>query len=232
MARVALIGDRHPDVVAHRAIPTALELAGQATDIPVEWEWVHTSTIPDDPTGRLAGFDAIWCVPASPYANTAGALASIRLARLSGRPFLGTCGGFQHALLEYAEGVWGLNHAAHAELEPQAANPVIAPLTCSLVEVTDELQLVPGSKLAAIYGARNAREGYHCNYGLNPQYGDRLNNGPLQVGARDAAGDIRAIELDGHPFFIATLFQPERSALANRAHPLIGALLSACARPP
>jgi CTP synthase (UTP-ammonia lyase) len=29
------------------------------------------------------------------------------------------------------------------------------------------------------------------------------------------------VELKNHPFFIATLFQPERSALKNINHPLI-----------
>lgn len=230
IARIALVGDRHPDVAAHNAIPLALELAGRAAGVTAEWEWVHTTTIPDGPAGRLAGFDAIWCVPASPYANTTGALATIRFAREHGRPFLGTCGGFQHALLEYAVNVWGIENAAHAELTPGASNPVIAPLSCSLVDVTDDLRLVNGSRLAQIYGVPAATEGYHCSYGLNPQYAERLETGPLRVGARDAAGEVRAVELDGHRFFMATLFQPERSALANHAHPLLAALVTAASR--
>ena len=38
-------------------------------------------------------------------------------------------------------------------------------------------------------------------------------------------GQIRACELPGHSFFIGTLFQPERSALEGRRHPLIEALV-------
>ena len=45
--------------------------------------------------------------------------------------------------------------------------------------------------------------------------------------ARDEAGDVRAVELEGHPFFIATLFQPERAALTGRSHPLIAAYVAA-----
>jgi CTP synthase (UTP-ammonia lyase) len=33
--------------------------------------------------------------------------------------------------------------------------------------------------------------------------------------------------MEGHPFFIATLFQPERSGLANRRHPLVSAFVAA-----
>jgi CTP synthase (UTP-ammonia lyase) len=223
--RIALIGDYNPSVKAHQAIPSALALAAEA-DIACQWEWVHTASLTRDPAEQLARFDGIWCVPASPYANTRGALDAIRLARESGRAFLGTCGGFQHAMMEYAEGVWGAT-AAHAELDADAVNPVIAPLACSLVEQAGDLYFAPRSRLASIYGATSAAEEYHCRYGLNPRYADRLATGPLRIAARDGAGDVRAIELDGHPFFIGTLFQPERSAFSARSHPLLRAFVVA-----
>ena len=46
---------------------------------------------------------------------------------------------------------------------------------------------------------------------------------------RDADGVLRAIELDGHPFFVGTLFQPERAALDGATPPLVRALLVAAA---
>jgi CTP synthase (UTP-ammonia lyase) len=232
--RIALIGDYNAEAKAHQAIPRALKLAHD-DDRGCEWTWIHTSTLLDDPATQLAGFDGLWCVPASPYANTRGALAAIRFARLTGRPFLGTCGGFQHALLEYAEAVWGVAQPAHAEIDPAAADPVIAPLACSLVERSGEIRFEQGSRLAAIYGANTAIEKYHCRYGLSSGYADRLASGPLRVSARDAEGEVRAIELDGHPFFFATLFQPERSALTDRTHPLVCAFVTSawrrCLRP-
>ncbi len=221
--RIALIGDYNPAVKAHQAIPLALALACEAA----ESEWLHTAKILDDPSAQLAPFDGIWCVPASPYANTRGAIAAIRCARQHRKPFLGTCGGFQHALLEYAEAVWGVARPVHAELDPDGVDPVIAPLECSLVEQAGDVRFDAASKLAHIYGADAAREEYHCRYGLSPGYSDRLASGPLRASAWDAAGDVRAVELDGHPFFVATLFQPERSALAGRSHPLIRAFADA-----
>ena len=130
-ARIALIGDHDSAVVAHRGIPLALGLAVGAARQPVDWAWVHTSTLLGDVTARLEIFDGIWCVPGSPYANTNGALDAIRVARERRIPFLGTCGGFQHALLEYAGAVWGVPAPAHAELDPSAVDPAIAPLTCA-----------------------------------------------------------------------------------------------------
>jgi len=69
---------------------------------------------------RAAGFDGFWCVPASPYRDIDGALRAIRFAREQRRPFLGTCGGFQHAVLEYARNVLGWADAEHGELAPNA----------------------------------------------------------------------------------------------------------------
>ena len=107
------------------AIPKALNLAGTQQGVEVEAEWVHTSTI-TRVDAQFAGFEGIWCVPASPYANTMGALATIRYARERGLPFLGTCGGFQHALLEYARNVFGMPEAEHAETDPGAPLRLIA----------------------------------------------------------------------------------------------------------
>lgn len=162
--------------------------------------WVATETI--ETPERVAPFDAIWCLPASPYRNTEGALRAIRFARESGRPSLGTCGGFRHALLEYARNVLELREAAHAELEPHAELPFLAPLACSLVEVKGHIRLLPGSRLHAIYGVHRIEEEYHCRYGLNPRYETLLDGRSLSVSARDAAGEVRAVELGGQPFFI------------------------------
>jgi CTP synthase (UTP-ammonia lyase) len=158
----------------------------------------------------------------------AGALAAIRLARESSRPYLGTCGGFQHAVLEFARNVLGYGQAEHAETAPDAEMRIIAPLSCSLVEKSGEIFLREGSRLRAIYGADRAEEQYHCNYGLNPKYAALFTDAaPLRVAATDAAGEVRAVELEGHPFFIATLFQPERSGLGGIEHPLVTAFLAA-----
>lgn len=227
MGRVALIGDYNPTVIAHQAIPLALERAGREAGGTLTWTWIDTASIGSDVSAQLAGYAGIWCVPASPYMNAAGAIAAIRYAREHHRPFLGTCGGFQHAMLEYAEACWGLAHPANAEVDPTAADPVIVPLSCGLVEVTDVVRFVRGSRLRNIYGRDEAAEGYHCRYGLSRQYTSHLADGPLQISARDTAGEIRAVELDGHPFYFGTLYQPERSALAGRSHPLIAAFAAA-----
>jgi CTP synthase (UTP-ammonia lyase) len=228
--RVGLIGDYNPTVTAHRAIPDALALAAVCLGESIEPTWLHTATLGPEVSAQLAEFAGLWCVPGSPYANTTGALAAIRFARESGRPFLGTCGGFQLAILEYVRHVLGRPDAEHAETSPDAAMPLIGRLTCSLVEQTGRVAFSAGSRVRIIYSAPDAEEQYHCNYGLNPHFEALLNGTHLRVSGRDAAGEARAVELDGHPFFVATLFQPERAALRGEIHPLVNAFAAAATR--
>ncbi|WP_455826509.1 CTP synthase C-terminal region-related (seleno)protein [Pseudomonas graminis] len=223
---LALIGDYNPDVIAHRAIPVALQQAADRLGLKVDMQWLDTDTL--TPTTDLQGFDGFWCVPASPYRDTEGALRAIRFAREQRRPFLGTCGGFQHALLEHARTVLGWADAEHGELKPDAQRAVIAPLSCALVEATDSVRLVPYTRIAEAYGTLQIEEGYRCRYGVNPEFAAALLDGNLIPNAHDAAGDLRAVELLDHPFFVATLFQPERAALKGITPPLAIALLKAC----
>jgi len=228
MKRIALVGDYNEHVTAHRAIPIALKMAVDKLRAEISWEWIHSRSIGPESVDTLDPFSGVWCVPGSPYENMRGVLDAIRFARESKRPFLGTCGGFQHAMIEYAQNVWGID-AAHAETDPNASNLVIAPLMCALVEVKGALHFTPQSHLAKIYGSATATEEYHCSFGLNPEYANRLQSGPLKIAARDDEGAVRAIELDGHPFFVGTLFQPERTALRDQLPPLVRAFVAAIA---
>lgn len=226
---IALVGDVSSHVIAHRAIPLALERAN--SNRLVNWTWVPTRAI-NDAAIDLAPFAAIWLVPGSPYENMNGALAAVRFARETHRPFLGTCGGFQHALIEFARNVAGLATADHAESNPDADTLVISPLACSLVEQTGFVRLAPGSLIRAAYGSDAAREGYHCNYGLNHTYRDTLERAGILFTAFDAEGQVRAAELpqSTHPFFVGTLFQPARAALRGDAAPLVSAFVAATVR--
>lgn len=231
MPHLALIGDYSPSVPAHQAIPLALARAREELAADLAWAWVPTRVI-HDAARDLADFNAVWLVPASPYENTAGALSAVRWARETGRPFLGTCGGFQHALIEIARDVSGLADADHAETNPTGAHLVVTRLTCSLVEKSGTLHFTPGSRLAAIYGAGTATEGYRCNYGPNPAHRAAFERAGLCFTAFDDDGEIRGGELPAalHPFFLGTLFQPERAALRGEPVPIVRAFAAAICR--
>lgn len=228
--RIALVGDYDPAVTAHRAIPRALQLSATRLGTGVEAHWIATPSI-DAAASVLHGFDGIWCVPATPYASMDGALAAVRYAREHGIPFLGTCGGFQHALIEFARNVAGIHAADHEETSPDTTEPVVTRLACALVEVNGTVHFTPESRLHVIYGAESAHEGYHCSFGVNPAYRERLEQHGLHFTAFADDGDVRAAEWPAHPFFVGTLFQPERAALLDHTHPLPLAFVTAAAVP-
>lgn len=225
--RIGLIGDRDDNVVAHHAIPLALGLAAQACEVDVDVAWIGTDAVGD--ANDLARLDGLWCVPGSPYRDMDGALAAIRYAREHRIPFMGTCGGFQHAVVEYARNVLGWRDADHAETSPAATRGVIVPLSCALIEVRDAVHLRAGSRIAAAYGVDRIEEAYHCRYGLAAGFRAAIDKSTLQITAVDDQNDARAIELDGHPFFVATLFQPERVALVGACPPLVRAFVQTLA---
>jgi len=220
-ATIALVGDRSPSVSAHARIPQLLDALRYRDGLVLDPYWIPTEEAAD-----LDGFDAIWVVPGSPYRSADGAVEAVRTARERGIPFLGTCGGFQHAVLELARDVAGIGHAAHAEYG-EGGECVIVELECSLVGHEGVITLTPGSRLQRIMGVERSVERYHCAYGIDPAYVQTLTEHGVRFTARDEDGAPRALELDDHPFFLCTLFQPELAGDGTRAHPVIRAFAEA-----
>ncbi len=98
---------------------------------------------------------------------------------------------------------------------------MITALACSLVGQQQSVRLVSGTRAAALYGAASAVEDYYCNYGVNPDYLERLQAGGLRVSGVGEEGEIRIIELPEHPFFVATLFLPQARSTRTHPHPLL-----------
>jgi CTP synthase (UTP-ammonia lyase) len=226
-ARLAIVGDYDAAMYTHRAIDDALGHVRELREHALEWSWLDTTSLARDAEARLTNLDAIWLAPASPYRSLEGALAACRVARVRGLPFLGVCGGFQHAVLEFARNVAGITDAEHAESNPEARTPVIAPLACSLIEKSGAVFLDPTCRTAAIYGRWRIVERYHCSYGINPAFREVIERAGLHVVGEDDHGDARVLELQGHPFFIATLFQPQLSSSSGAPAPLVRALVDA-----
>ena len=224
-ASIGIIGDYNPSSETHAATNRAFDHAAIPLGIPVDMEWVPTPTLLEHAEDRLNRFDAFLCAPGSPYKSMKGALNGIRFAREGDRPFLGTCGGFQHMVLEYARNVMGIKDAEHAEEHPNAPNLLITPLSCSLVGKVEEVRLSPGSRAFGIYKAPQTVERFYCNYGLNPARRAEVEKAGLCSSGFDNTGEVRILELPMAHLFIATLFVPQVSTSEDRPHPLILALL-------
>lgn len=234
--RIVVIGDHDPANPTHRATTAAL---GHSASVAGEGDaavaWLRTDAV-GDPAASLAEADGVLVAPGSPYADMEGAVRAIEHARTGGVPLLGTCGGLQHLVVEYARNVLGVRRAAHAEYLPEpgpgaADDPLfITPLSCSLAGRTMDVTLVPGSQVASAYGASSATERYYCNFGIAPARVAELEAAGLRASAVDALGEVRAVELPDLPFYVGTLFVPQASSTPERPHPLVTALVTAAER--
>ena len=227
MNRIGIIGEYDADFEPHRATSSAIEHAREALAAEVAYEWVSTSKLDD---GFFEHFNGLWIAPGSPYKDMAKTLSVIKLAREQRVPTLGTCGGFQHMILEYARNVLGIRDAQHAEYDPYASRLFISELACSLAGREMKLRLSAGSKVAEIYGATEVIEQYYCNFGVNPAYLDQITSGPLRVIGSDSEGEVRVVEHPDHPFFIGTLFVPQVLSTPERPHPLVRAFVAEVAK--
>jgi len=219
---IGIIGDFDGSNATHVATNNSIQHAAESLGHRFDVAWL--------PTDRQHDFglcDALLCSPGSPYRDMTGALAGIRFARENGIPFLGTCGGFQHLVLEYARNVLGVSDADHAETNPYASRLFITPLSCSLKGRVMDVEVKCGSRANAAYGGTRSTENYYCNFGLNPEYRARLEDAGLKVTGVDADGEVRIMEVDDHPFCLGTLFVPQARSEPGKPHPLVMAFCRA-----
>ncbi|MGZ8242422.1 CTP synthase C-terminal region-related (seleno)protein [Methylomagnum sp.] len=221
---IALLGEYTPTFPPHAATDAAIAHSAKWLGANIDATWVSTEAI--DP-GLFERFAGVWVAPGSPYKSMEKTLWAIRYARESGIPCVGTCGGFQHMIIEYARHVLGFEDVQHAEYDPYASTLFVSRLTCSLAGRGMRLDFLPESQVAAIYGDLTATEQYYCNFGVNPDYLDELKRGPLRISGSDGEGEARVIEHPGHPFFMGTLFVPQARSTPATPHPLITAFLRA-----
>ena len=225
--RLAIVGEYNPNFEPHAHTDAAILHAASALRLDVQFEWISSA---DAHIATLTHFDALWLAPGSPYRDLSRTVDAIQFAREHDIPTLGTCGGFQHMVIEFARNVMGIRDAAHAEYDPYAARVIVARLTCSLVGREMEVSLRPESRTAMAYGTAAIIDRYYCHFGVHPDYADQISSAGFQVVGRDADGDCRVMELAQHRFFVGTLFVPQARSRPDHPHPLITAFLLAAVR--
>lgn len=130
-------------------------------------------------------------------------------------------------LVEHARSLAGIPDASHAEYGAGAGTPVITPLACSLDQQTIEVDLVAGSLLARLHGAARVTERTTCSYGLAVDAQEIASSAGMTVSGRDGTGEVRVVERPDHPFFLATLYQPQLTSSPEVPHPVFLGFLEA-----
>ena len=134
----------------------------------------------------------------------------------------------------------GIKDADSAENNSGSKNIIITPVSCAvpnrsadapkLSGVVPEIRIRPGSYLHAFYKKDSVTEEFFCNYEVNPEFEGPVIEAGFTIAARGEQGEIRAIELSSHRFFLATLFQPQLSSKPGKPHPVIVEFLRAAAK--
>ena len=224
MIKIGIIAEYTATYEPHVATSRAIEHFSEELGLAVSYEWISTVDVKED---FFDVYEGLWVAPGSPYKSMDKALWAIQYVREQGIPTLGTCGGFQHVMIEYARNLLGFEDAQHAEYDPYASRLFISQLACSLAGRALELLLAPNSRIAEIYGSRKVKERYYCNFSVNPEFIEPIRKGPIAITGSDAEGEVRVVEYPDHPFFIATLFVPQTLSKPNKPHPLVTAFLRA-----
>lgn len=237
--RIGVVGDFNPGFHSHWATEAALFHAAARLGLAVMPRWVPTDSLDGpDTEKRLESFDGLWGSPGSPYASLSGMLRGIEFARRRDFPFLGTCGGFQYALIEFTRNVLGLRDADTAENNSGSRIVVISPVACALpgrlsggpkMSGGDTVRPVAGTLVDQLCQSKELQGEYFCNFETNSDFVPRWEAAGLRVAARGPQGEMRAFDLPVKKFFLATLFQPQLSSSGEQPHKIVEGYLRACA---
>src|SRR5207245_9437758 len=151
-----ILGDFNPEFRSQHATDDALQHAAATLELKLESQWIPTPSVLQ-PTGQemLESFDGLWASPGSPYKSMEGMLQGIEFARRRDWPFLGTCGGFQYALIECARNVLGIKDADSAENNSGSKNIIIYPVDCAVPERSNKGPKLSGAipELRLLHGS-------------------------------------------------------------------------------
>jgi CTP synthase len=217
----------------------ALHHAGFAHGVRANIELVQA----EDVTGMLAAtklenMDGIVIPGGFGERGIEGKIAAAGYAREHGIPCLGLCLGLHTMVVDFARNVAGLENANTSEVDVRTPYPVID-LMDDQVDITNKggtmrlgnqpARLLPGSLVAALYGAQVAYERHRHRFEVNPRFRSRLEEAGLACSGISLLDDrlVEFIELPGHPFWVGTQAHPEFKSRPDRAHPLFSGLVGA-----
>ncbi|MEM9025733.1 MAG: CTP synthase, partial [Verrucomicrobiota bacterium] len=210
-----ILGEYDPSKETHLATDRAINHTLQHLNAEISHRWVSTSEFESDSLETAAG---LWIATGGNYAEPGKLIEAIQLARVGKIPCLGTCSGFQHIVLEYAQNMLGIQHAGHTEYQPETPEPFITQLPCSLRGKTMRIQLSRDSLSFQLYEESIIEEKYFCGFGINPRYSQAVQDGPIVVSGVDEDGEFRIVEYADHPFMLGTLFVPQVASIDRRPH--------------
>ncbi|NCC01011.1 MAG: CTP synthase [Clostridia bacterium] len=235
---IALVGKYVQLHDAYLSVVEALKHAGVANRAEVHIRWVDSELVSSYNVAEVLGdVDGILVPGGFGDRGIEGKITAIKYARENNVPFLGLCLGMQMAIVEFARNVIGYEDAHSAELNPTTTHPVIhiMPDQHGITDLGGTLRLGaykclldPESKAYKLYGTREIDERHRHRYEVNNDYRqDLTEHGMSFCGVSPDGRIVEMIELDSHPWFIATQAHPEFKSRPNKCHPLFKGFIEA-----
>ena len=232
---------------AYKSVNEALKHAGLHNRLTINIRYIDSQDVETKGLSKLEGVDAILVPGGFGGRGIEGKIMAARYARENNIPYLGICLGMQIALIEFARDVAGLADANSTEFNQESAHPVVGLITewmseSGQMEMRDQgsdlggtmrlgaqaCHLLPGSKIAQMYGAELIEERHRHRYEVNNNYRQQLEEAGLVVsGLSHDKRLVEAIEVPEHPWFIAVQFHPEFTSTPRDGHPLFTGFIAA-----
>jgi|TARA_B110000263_G_scaffold238778_1_gene240344 CTP synthase len=239
--RVGLIGKYVSLVDAYLSVVESLNHAGIHHGVDVQIEWIQAEDVEGLLVAdRLRDLDGIVIPGGFGSRGIEGKIAAAGYAREQEIPCLGLCLGLQCMAVDFGRNVLDLERAHSSEFDPTSPHPVID-LMESQRDVDDKggtmrlgayvAQLRPDSRVREIYGEDVVSERHRHRYEFNPRYRQRFEAAGLHCSGESPDGRlVEFIELEDHPFWIATQAHPEFKSRPDRPAPLFRAFVEAALR--
>lgn len=171
-----------------------------------------------------------------------GKIAAVNWARTRGVPYLGVCLGLQMAVIEFARNVLGLEGANSMEINPATEHKVVVEMlehTSGGMGGTQRLGkrrtvfVDPDCTTKKLYfDEDHVEERHRHRYEVNPEHIEQFEAKGMKFVGRDIEGErMEILELEGHPYFVATQFHPEYLSRPMSPAPVFnGFILAACGK--
>ncbi len=235
---IALIGKYVELKDSYKSIAESFVHAGATNEVKVEIRWIHSEELNTrNVAEKLQGVDGVLVAPGFGSRGMDGKLEAIRYARESKIPFFGICLGMQMATVEFARHVLGLTDAHSSEMKEYTTHPVIS-LMAEQKSVVNKggtmrlgsypCRLVKDSKAYKAYGQELIEERHRHRFEFNNEYKKQFEDAGFKcTGINPESNLVEIIELDNHPYFVASQFHPEYKSTVMNPHPLFVAFVKA-----
>lgn len=235
--RVCIVGKYTKVPDAYLSIEEAIRHAATYNQVKAKIDIIDAEDIEEIGAEKfLKGAKAIIVPPGWGSRGFDGMLQAVRYARENKIPYFGIGLGMQVAVIEFGRNILGMRTANTTEIDPNTEFPVVDVMEeqKSIVMKGGTMRLGaykcvldPNSKAAKLYGKELVSERHRHRYEFNGQFYDKYEHeGMVFAGMNPESKLIESIELKDHPFFLATIFEPQYKSRPNKPHPLFLGLMN------